>query len=110
MNPEDLDFCELVRIVGDVYRLPAFELMGSRKHRFAEARALIGTIWAENHGMEDAARRLMRNSPANVITWQNRIHKILQTNHPSAGRINEVMRRVAKTLPHVVGLYAEDKQ
>ena len=107
MTPEDNDFFSLVRIVGEVYRINPHELVGSRKHRHAEARALVGTVWSEMHTMEETAKRLLRNSPGAVFSWQSRIHKILQTNHPSTGRINEVTRRVAEEIPHVVGIYPE---
>jgi chromosomal replication initiation ATPase DnaA len=105
-EPADDDFRRLVEIVADVYRCrPEQLIMRPRVHRLTQARHVVAAIWAESYSMQDAAKRLRWWTPTTVSTAIHRIDRLLAEDGIPAARIREVMRRVAKEIPHVVGLY-----
>lgn len=105
-RPIDQDWRQLVAIVADVFRVRPVDLKHPRKTRIISTpRHVLAAIWSDGYTLEDTMRRLRWRSTATVSASRSRVERLLADGGLEADRINEVMRRIAKEIPHILGCY-----
>lgn len=105
-RPIDTDWRELVAIVADVFRVRPGDLtFPCKKRLISTPRHVIAAIWSDAYTMDDTMTRLRWRSTATVSASRSKVERMLVDGGLEADRINEVMRRIAKRIPHIVGHY-----
>ena len=105
-RPVDRDWRELVAIVADVFRVRPGDLTFPCKRRLISTpRHVIAAIWSDAYTMEDTMARLRWRSTATVSASRTRVERMLADGGIEADRINEVFRRIAQRVPHIIGHY-----
>ena len=101
------DFDKLTSIVCDVYRVDRHNVVSKKgQYPYAVARAIIAAIWSESHTLKDAAKRCIYAGPSAAFQCRGRMKQILLKDDVDSRRCKEIIRRVSKEIPWVLGVYA----
>ena len=101
------DFDKLTSIVCDVFRVDKINVVSKKgKYPYAVARAIVAAIWSESHTLKDAAKRCIYAGPSAAFQCRGRMKQILLKDNVDSRRCKEIIRRVSKEIPWVLGVYA----